>query len=142
MNRQPIPTPITLEDLEPLVTKLRLAKIAENQKRQDRIAVEDRIAALMPTEGTKQTSVKLPDGTKVTVRRGLLYKADAVGLTKLFGEEFAGAHVPLVYKTTTELDVPGYEWYRENQRAVFDRMLDHVTVKPKKISVTLENPRI
>jgi len=58
-----------------LATQFRLAKIEEDLAKKKRIAVEDQIATLIPSKADGQKTVTLKNGTKVTVKRGLSYKA-------------------------------------------------------------------
>lgn len=117
------------EKLSAVISEYTKAAVVRNQ-------IETEIAALIPSEGVGQKTVSLEDGTKITVKRGLIYKAD---LNKI---EFALADfealAPIKTKTTRELDIKGYEWYRANDSLIFPHIAQHVAVTPRKVSVTLK----
>ncbi len=123
--------------LKELASELKNAKAAEALARNSRIDAEEQIAALIPTEDTGQKTVTLNNGTKITVKRELNYKAD---VNKLYDEMVCECpqHIPPVKtKTTKELDAKGYEWYRTNEPKVYELISQYVTVTPKKVAVTL-----
>ncbi len=121
--------------LKELTHVLKNAKAAEALSKRGRIDAEEQIATLVPTEDIGQKTVTLNDGTKITVKRGLNYKADVQPIWKIFDK--SNQLAPLKSKTTVELDVKGYEWYRENDTETFALMSQHVTVTPKKVAVSL-----
>ncbi len=119
-----------------LANELENAKAAEALAKRGRVEAEERIAALVPTEDVGQKTVTLDDGTKITVKRGLSYKAQTEEIQQCFLA--AGVpHPPLKSKTTVELDTKGYEWFKENDPQMFVVMSQFVTVTPKKVAVTL-----
>lgn len=117
------------------------AQLLEHKREEDfwkakRIESEQAIAAQIPGPEKGQKTVTLEGGTKITVNRGLSYKADIEAIRELLtGFE---SPPPIKSKTTHELDVMGYEWYRDNLPDSFDRIAQHVTVKPRKVSVSVE----
>lgn len=128
----------TLLQLSELAARLAEAKAAEDLAKSNRIAVEEQIAALVPGPDKGQKTVTLADGTKITVERGLNYRADLQGIETLFSQEGESKHAPVKTKSTRELDVAGYEWYRENDPDSFALISRLVSVTPKKVSVTLK----
>lgn len=126
--------------LSVLAEKLHAAKLAEETAEDNRITLEAQVAVLVPTDGTKQKTVTLDNGYKVTVKRPISYKADTLGIQ----EELKGTDlpVPLEYKTTISLDEKGYEWYRDHLPVDFTKLSRHVTIKPLKVSVKLGLPKV
>ncbi len=131
----------TLVQLSKLAYALKNAKEKEAFFKECRIDTEEAIASLIPTEDTSQKTITLSDGTKITVKRGLNYKADTEAIQQLFfefgGEGEVGKACPIKTKTTRELDVKGYEWYRGNDMETFTLVSQYVTVTPKKVAVSL-----
>lgn len=138
----PDPPPILTPEQEAaanflcLIANLRRAKVTEEQAKKNRINLEELVAKLIPTDDVGQKTVTASDGTKVTIKRGFNYKADLEGVQESFDAMLLAA--PVKSKTTRELDVKGYEWYRENDRDAFCVLAKHVTVTPKKVSVVLK----
>jgi len=120
-----------------LSVNLRAAKDAENAAKANRIAIEEMIAALVPGPDVGQVTAKVKDGSKLVVTRGFNYKADLDGIR----QAMAGNTLPcpIKSKTTHQLDVAGYEWYKKNHPDVFSLLTQHVTVTPKKVSIALKS---
>ena len=114
-----------------------MAKATEEKMKAARISVEEKIAALIPGPDMGQKTVTLEDGTKITVERGYSYKADFAAIDKL-QENGTLDFAPVKTKTTRELDVTGYEWYRTNEPDTFPLLAQHVVATPKKTSVTMK----
>jgi hypothetical protein len=93
------------------------------------------IAKLVPCPDRGQKTVTLLDGTKLTIEKGFNYKADFDALEKI-GTAFTPA--PIKTKTTKELDEKGYEWYKANNPEMFALLAQHVTVTPKKVSISVK----
>lgn len=127
-----------LDKLADLAAQLSTAKLREETTKQQRISVEEQIAALVPGPEKGQKTVKLPDGTKIVVERGLNYKADCQAIEKIFASEGETRFVPVKTKTTRELDEKGYEWYFSNDPDGFALLSKYVTVTPKKVAVSLK----
>ena len=119
--------------LAELVKELYTAKQNEEVAKKARIAVEERIAALVetPENGSRTVDTGV---MKVTVKRENSYK-----ITE--GEtEFAVAYPELV-KTIPEkieIDAKAYEAEREKDSPLFREACKYVVVKPKKVSVSLK----
>ena len=126
-----------------LVANLRRAKDTEEQAKKNRIKLEELVAKFVPTDEVGQKTVVASDGTKVTVKRGLSYKADLDAIETVLPSISDGHHTdsglpaPIEVKTTRSLDVKGYEWYRKNHPGVFAQLAQHITVTPRKISVSI-----
>ena len=122
--------------LHGLAAQLLEHKIEEDFWKKKRIESEEVIAAQIPGPEKGQKTVTLEDGTKITVERGLTYKADLDAISELLtGSE---CPPPIKAKTAYELDIAGYEWYRDNMPDSFDRIVQHVTVTPRKVSVSVK----
>jgi hypothetical protein len=119
------------------VIRLLQAKDKEELAKNSRIEAEEAVAKLIPGPEKGQKTVEV-GGVKVTVERGFNYKSDFVGIKDDWpkASEFPP---PLKYRSTCELDVVGYEWLRENDKANFDIVSKHVTVTPKKTSVSIKD---
>jgi methionine aminopeptidase len=127
-----------------LVKTLKAQKETEEFAKKIRIEIEEEIAALIPTKDSEQSTFTLGDGSKVTVKRGLNYKADPRDIIEVFSDEAISQYslpIPIVTKVVQTLDIKGYEWYRKNHPLIFQEMAEFVTVAPKKVAVTLQAAR-
>jgi methionine aminopeptidase len=131
------------EELLSLSGQLASAKEDEEIAKATRISIEEEIAKLVPSPESGQKTVKLKDGSKLTVKRGLIYKADVEDIRNVFSDEAISEKMYPPIKTTTkeELDEKGYEWYRLNYPQIFLELSEFVTVTPKKISVTIQGSK-
>ena len=129
---------IDIETISLLAKQLLFAKSAEERSKNERIAIEEKMATYIPGPERGQKSVRLPNGTTVTVERGFNYKADLSGIAAIFAEKYPNQPQPTKCKTTNELDVSGYEWYRVNHPEIFNDMNGLVTATPKKIAVSVK----
>lgn len=140
---QPQPqTPLTpaeerTQKLLGLAANLRIAKRNEESTRANRIALEGMIAELIPGKEIGQVTERFPDGSGIVVKRGFNYKADLAGIEGVF-VECNGLPAPIKTKTSSSLDVDGYEWYRQNHPELFALLANHVIVTPKKVAVELK----
>ena len=132
-----------------LAFSLRKAEKAEETARTNRIKLEEMISSFLPTKEVGQETKVLSNGVSITIKRGLRYKADLDDIQEVIanqvpagqtGIEYPDLMAPIKVKTTRELDVKGYEWYRQNHPTIFNRMSQHVTVTPAKVSVTVKAP--
>ncbi|HDZ25647.1 MAG TPA: hypothetical protein ENH65_03950 [Candidatus Aminicenantes bacterium] len=122
-----------------LVRELLEFKISESIAREARIKIEKQIANLIPTKDSGQKTIELEDGWKVTVKRGFNYRTNIDGMRTAF--EQIGFPAPIKTEIKHTLDVKGYEWYREMNVEVFSAISSYVTVTPKKIAVSLQEPK-
>lgn len=118
--------------LAELVKELYTAKQNEEVAKKARIAVEERIAALIET--AENGSRTMDTGVmKVTVKRANSYKID--------DEAAFAQHFPTLVKQIPakwEIDVKAYEAEREKDSPLYREAAEHVAVTPKKVSVTLK----
>jgi len=127
--------------LQGLCRQLAATKRAENCVKAKRIALEEQIAPLVETPPKGQETLALPDGSKVTVKRGQRYKADLPAIKEVFKDatlKEQGLTAPI--KTKEEFVVKGYEWYKTYHPEVFAKLAKHVEVKPAGTSVTVALP--
>lgn len=128
----------TICQLQYLAIRLMQEKDDESKARDRRVAIEEQIAVLIPGPDKGQKTVTLEDGTKITVERGFNYKADLAEIEKVFASEGESRYAPIKVKTTRELDVKGYEYYREHDQETFAVLSKYVVVTPKKVAVSLK----
>lgn len=119
-----------------LAVNFRAAKAKEEGAKANRIAIEEQIAALVPGPEIGQKTVAIKDGSKFIVTRGLNYKADLDGVKRAMAS--STLPYPIASKTTHQLDVQGYEWFKANHPTLFSHIAQHVSVTPKKVSVVLK----
>lgn len=123
--------------LEELAVQLHEAKVAENKAKEIRIEAEEAIAKLIETDADGSKTVDAGEHMKITVKRGLLYKADVDDLRKLWEEQ--GITVPLkLVPESVKFDEKLYEEMRESVAPGFLQISKLVTVTPAKTSVTLK----
>ncbi len=125
-----------LVQLSELAYVLKNARAAEALARSGRVDAEEQIAALVPTEDIGQKTITLSDGTKITVKRGLNYKANLEQIQDYYFD-LPDKHSPVKMKTIRELDTVGYEWIKQNDPESFAYISNFVTVTPKKVAVLL-----
>lgn len=122
-------------------SKLVAAKAAEQQAKATRIVAENALIAAIKGPEKGQVSRNLSDGTKIVVKRCIIYHCDVAAIKQTcvdFEDKHkAKVHVPLKSSTKTELDVEAYEFYRKNYPDFFSILAAHVQVKPAKTSVTI-----
>lgn len=134
-----IPTPEEFAEITRLAAHLSCAKLAESEATADRIAIEAKLAVLIPGPEEGQRTINLANKGKVVVTRGINYKADLDAIDKVAAEN--GFHSPTKSKSTCILDEVGYRWYKENQPGAFALLSQHVEAKPKKVAVTIKAPK-
>ena len=119
--------------LAELVKELYTAKQNEEVAKKARIAVEERIAALVETAENGSRTVDT-GVMKVTVKRANSYKI--IGEPQLFAYQFSNLvkRIPATY----EIDVKAYEAEREKDSQTYRAACQHVVVTPKKVSVILK----
>lgn len=132
-----------MERLETLAKLLIETKNNEQYAKDARISIEESIAELIDTPEVGQKTITLDSKVKLTVRRGLIYTADIRAIStewhKKFTPHWINTHpVPKTVVVKEELDVEGYEWYRENCPEAFAILSDQVFVKPKKTAVSIK----
>jgi len=133
-------------DLNFLTKALRAARKDEETAKGKRIALEEKIAALVESKEVGQKTVTLEDGSKVTVKRGLNYRADVIAIRDMHYRTISPVDqqrfpCPIKSEIKYTFDIKGYEWYKSNHPDKFDNIAEFVTVTPKKIAVTLQAPK-
>lgn len=129
-----------------LANQFLIAKEEEEKAKTHRIYCEEQIATLIETPEQGQKTVKLANGTKITVKRGLIFKADIERIWKIISEvntrdksrrdEILPA--PITVKVEKKLDEKGYKWYEEKHPEIFRELSEVVIVTPKKTAVTVK----
>ncbi len=125
------------QELTVLAINLRNARSAEESAKTRRIELENIIAGLLPGKEIGQETTILLNGTKIVIKRGMSYTADLQGVEDALKLRPGNFMAPIRTKTTRKLDEKGYEWYRRNHPGIFAYISQHVTVTPRKASVTL-----
>lgn len=132
-------------ELRGLARKLVCAKAAEEQAKTARVLAEKTLTSLIPGPENGQKTVTLEDGVKITVKRGLKYKADIPAIKTVFQQVSKQVkqevNPPIKIQTTQALDEKIYEWYRKQVPEIFKLISGHVTVTPMKASVTVKIPK-
>lgn len=121
--------------LEELANQLFDAKQRENAARDERIAVEEKIAELVETAANGSKTVPVGNGLKITVKRGLSYKANIDAIRNL--DNVAGLPIKLV-PAEWVFDEKEYERILMDEPKKAAILAKHVEVKPKKVAVTLK----
>lgn len=126
-------------DLKELAQKLYVAKRAEDAAKQERIEVEEQIAALVETPENGSKTVDAGDGIKVTVKRGLSYKADVDAMRTL---DIPEDRLPLKFVPPVPagyaFDEKAYEKLQTADPGVFTKLAAIVTTTPRKVGVTIK----
>lgn len=120
-----------------LARKLYHAKRAESNAKDVRIGAEEAIIALIPVDseaGSK--TVDAGNGMRVTIKRGLTFKADVDAIRNL---DLDGVDLPLTHTPSTyTFDKKAYAALKACRPAVFAKLAEHVTVTPAKTAVTIK----
>ncbi len=124
------------EKLNQLTKELYRAKKAESMAKIVRIETEEAIAELVETAANGSKTVDAGDGMKVTVKRGISYKADIDGMADVQGVAIDALPIKTVVKQS--LDEKAYEAMREKNPQLFTQVSKFVTTRPKKVSVTIK----
>lgn len=125
----------TEQTLNDLVDKLIAAKALESKANKDRIAIEEKIVALVGAKEEGAQTTELSSGMKVTITGKLSYKADMAALQEICAklpEEFR----PI--KTEVKLDETGAKFLRANEPAIWAKLAKAITVKAAKTSVEVK----
>lgn len=125
----------TVQTLDDLVDELIAAKALESRANKDRIAIEEKIVALIGAKEEGAQTTELDSGMKVTITGKLSYKADMAALQEICAklpEEFR----PI--KTEVKLDETGAKFLRANEPAIWAKLAKAITVKAAKTSVEVK----
>ena len=123
-----------MSDLETLAIELATAKRKEDEAKNLRIELEEKIAELVETPENGSRTVEAGPGLKVTVKRGISYKAD---VEKIRALDLEG--IPVKLKPAEwEFNTKEYERLREENVELARLVGQHVVVKPRKTSVSIK----
>lgn len=114
--------------IDELAAKLVQARHAEAEARSARVEAEEALIAQIELGEQERKTLKTDNGLKLTFQSGLSYK---------MAKEFDVQIVPAKRTEKVELDVKAYEALRESDPAAFKTASQHVTVTPKKTSVSV-----
>ena len=126
-----------------LAKDLFAAKRSEDEAKTKRIAAEEAIAALVETDDNGSKTMACGEGLKVVVKRSLSYDADVEIIRGInFGNYKDTTAYPLklvpAQAASYEFDEAAYEKLRTLNPTIFALVAQHVTTKPRKVSVTLK----
>lgn len=127
--------------MKELIQQLQKAKDEEKAAKERKQEIEAQIVEAanrlkdLPERG--QCTIDVEGGFKVTVKNDVNFKVDAEAMEELCRKEGI-EFMPLKTKLKKELDLQGYEWFRENEPAIFDRLSECVETKPKKPTVSIK----
>ena len=125
--------------LSTLAKELLEAKRAEDKAKAERIECEEAIAALIETDCNGSKTTDCGDGLKVTVKRGIIYKANVEAIRS----ELSALEIPLPLTfvppspASYDFDEKAYEALRDSNPDLFKKVAVYVETKPRKVAVTL-----
>jgi hypothetical protein len=125
------------EQLATLAGQLFDAKRAEENAKLRRIQIEEQIAELVETTPIGSKTVDAGNGIKVTIKRALGYKADVDAIRAMDLGDVAQIPVKLV-PASYVFDEKAYERLLEEHPSLAAQFAEHVTVTPRKVSVTMK----
>jgi hypothetical protein len=122
--------------LTELLTELVEVKAAENAAKAKRVALEQSIADLVPTELGSQTTQRI-DGFKVVVKLPINYRIDSTIWDEV-KTQIPVAKRPV--KTKLDVDVTGLKWLADNEPDIYQVAAKAITSSAGKpaVSVTVE----
>ncbi len=125
----------TERTIEELVHDFIAAKADEAAATRQRIAVEEKIVALLGKRDEGAETHELASGFKVTITGKQTYTADMEKLQEICAklpQEFR----PI--KTKVELDQTGAKYLRANEPVIWAKLAKAITVKPAKTGVEVK----
>lgn len=124
------PMPSRLEDL---VDQWVAVKKEEDLAKLQRVALEERILALVPAKEEGSDTTPLANGFKVTTTGKLAYKADDLDAVREITRTWDQNLVPI--KTTSALDETGCKYLRRERPELWGQLAKAITVSPAKTSI-------
>lgn len=122
-----------------LAQELFATKRAEEEAKKLRIECEEKIAALVETGIDGSKTVDAGEGLKLTVKRGMNYKANVDAIRALdIPEEVMPLSMTDPQPAGYVFDKKAYEALREQHPDVFAVVAQAVEATPAKVSVTLK----
>ena len=125
-----------MHTLQELAVTLFEAKQLESKAKKTRIEAEEQIAKLIETPEQGSKTEDAGNGIRITVKRGLLFKADVDAIREMdIPEEVMPIKcIPASYA----FDMKTYEYVRGHHPDVASKLARHITTKPAKTAVTLK----
>lgn len=124
-----------MELIDQLTLQWQAAKQRENQARDDRVAIEDKILALYPAHEEGSTTVLTPAGTKIRTTGKLSYKVDLMKLEALTADWPLDVR-PVRMKL--EADETKLKAIRQESPKMWAVIAEAVTTKSAKTGVAIE----
>jgi hypothetical protein len=125
----------TYEQLETLSAFWLAAKAEEQAANKKRIRFEEEILAIVRPNAEGRMSLKLGSGYKLTLDSKMIYKGDCDALEAMSADWPAEYQVVRIKKDLNETKLKEIRMYRPE---VWLRMSDAITMKPAKVSVSIE----
>lgn len=125
----------TDEQLEILSIVWLDAKATEQAANKNRIRIEEEIFDIIRPNAEGRMSLKLGSGYKLTLTSKMIYKGDCDALEAMSADWPAEFQVVRLKKDLNETKLKEIRMYRPE---VWRRMSDIITMKPAKVSVSIE----
>jgi len=125
----------TDEQLEILSIVWLDAKATEQAANKNRIRIEEEIFDIIRPNAEGRMSLKLGSGYKLTLTSKMIYKGDCDALEAMSADWPAEFQVVRLKKDFNETKLKEIRMYRPE---VWRRMSDIITMKPAKVSVSIE----
>ena len=125
----------TDEQLETLTISWLDAKKEEKAANDKRIGIEKDILAIVRPNAEGRMSLKLGSGYKLTLDSKMIYKGDCDALEAMSADWPAEYQVVRIKKDLNETKLKEIRMYRPE---VWLRMSEAITMKPAKVSVSIE----
>jgi len=125
----------TDEQLETLTIAWLDAKATEQAANKNRIRIEEEIFDIIRPNAEGRMSLKLGSGYKLTLTSKMIYKGDCDALEAMSADWPAEFQVVRLKKDLNETKLKEIRMYRPE---VWRRMSDIITMKPAKVSVSIE----
>lgn len=122
-------------ELETLTLSWLAAKKEEKAANDKRIGIEKDILAIVKPNAEGRMSLKLGNGYKLTLDSKMIYKGDCDKLEAMSADWPAEYQVVRLKKDLNETKLKEIRMYRPE---VWRRMSDIITMKPAKVSVSIE----
>jgi hypothetical protein len=132
-----------MKTLAELCAELYDAKRIEDDACAKRVAIEEQIAAQVECGDNESKTVDGGGGLKVTIKRGIIYKANVDAIRDIGDMNLpGGVALPLKFiapkPASYELDDRAYEALRTTCPTAFNMIAKYVDAKPRKVSVALK----
>lgn len=121
--------------IDQLTLQWQAAKDRENDARDERVTIEDKILALYPAKEEGSQTFETEAGTKIKTTGKLTYKVDVAALEALTLDWPADVR-PI--KTKVEADETKLKAIRQESPTMWARIAVAVTTKPAKTGVAIE----